>query len=578
MNERILVADDEPDIADLVCLYLQNENFQTIPCYSGREALEQIQKEKPDLAILDIMMPGTSGLFVCRKIRETDAYPVIFLTAKGEEIDQINGLAMGADDYITKPFRPLEMVARVKAQLRRYKKYNAPREEEDILTRGALTINVRTHECHLGGKELKLTPTEFSVLEILCRKKGSVVSSEELFHAIWQDEYYSRKTTRSPYTSGTCGKKWGIPSNTPNTLKQSGGADIKLKITKILWKPAAAAVFSLIGVYLLYGFADHVLNGMFVDWFTRNFTTTVAAYYDPQAGYVGTHEEIYWPALKSFLLWTLCLLAVLVALLIFFLTERSRRKLKCEQAKELEKLRVEQKRQQEILKGEMQRKDDLIAYLAHDLKTPLTSVIGYLSFLTETPKMPEEQRQKYLDTALSKSERLEGLINEFFDITRYNLQKIPLEKQKVNLCALLVQVTEELYPILEQHGNTIQNDVDEEEYLYADPEKMARVFNNLLKNAAAYSDPDTPIVIRSERSVDSISIMIENTGVTIPEEKLEIIFEKFFRLDSSRAQETGGSGLGLAIAREIARQHGGDITARSRDRRTCFAVRLPAWV
>ena len=226
----------------------------------------------------------------------------------------------------------------------------------------------------------------------------------------------------------------------------------------------------------------------------------------------------------------------------------------------------------------MQRKDDLIAYLAHDLKTPLTSVIGYLSFLTETPKMPEEQRQKYLDTALSKSERLEGLINEFFDITRYNLQKIPLEKQKVNLCALLVQVTEELYPILEQHGNTIQNDVDEEEYLYADPEKMARVFNNLLKNAAAYSDPDTPIVIRSERSVDSISIMIENTGVTIPEEKLEIIFEKFFRLDSSRAQETGGSGLGLAIAKEIAVQHGGDTTARSRDRRTCFAVQLPAWV
>ena len=327
----------------------------------------------------------------------------------------------------------------------------------------------------------------------------------------------------------------------------------------------------------MYSFADYALNGMFVDWFTRNFMTTVPAYYDPQAGYVGTHEAICWPALKSFLFWASCLLAVLAALLVFFLTENSRRKLERRQTMELETLKEDQKRQQEILKGEMQRKDDLIAYLAHDLKTPLTSVIGYLSFLAETPEMPEEQRQKYLDTALSKSERLEGLINEFFDITRYNLQKIPLEKQKVNLCALIVQTAEELYPILEQHGNTIQNDIAEEEYLYADPEKMARVFNNLLKNAAAYSDPDTPITICSKRDIDSISIMIENTGVTIPEEKLEIIFEKFFRLDSSRTQETGGSGLGLAIAKEIVIQHGGEITASSKDRKTCFLVRLPAW-
>ena len=115
MNERILVADDEPDIADLVCLYLQNENYETRVCYSGQEALEEIRREKPDLAILDIMMPGVSGLTVCREIRKKDTYPVIFLTAKGEEIDKINGLALGADDYITKPFRPLEMVAQVKA-------------------------------------------------------------------------------------------------------------------------------------------------------------------------------------------------------------------------------------------------------------------------------------------------------------------------------------------------------------------------------------------------------------------------------------------------------------------------------
>lgn len=229
MNERILVADDEPDIADLVCLYLQNENYETRACYSGQEALEEVRREKPDLAILDIMMPGVSGLTVCREIRKKDTYPVIFLTAKGEEIDKINGLALGADDYITKPFRPLEMVARVKAQLRRSKKYNCTGQEEDLLVRGGLTLNVRTHQCTLGGKDLKLTPTEFSVLEILCRKKGSVVSSEELFHAIWKDEYYSRKNNTITVHIRHLREKMGDSIDHPRYIKTVWGCGYKIE-------------------------------------------------------------------------------------------------------------------------------------------------------------------------------------------------------------------------------------------------------------------------------------------------------------------------------------------------------------
>ena len=229
MGYHILVVDDEPEIADLIELYLKNEGYTVHTCYTAEAALACIASEHLDLALLDVMLPGTDGFAICRKIRETDAYPVIFLTAKGEEIDQINGLAMGADDYITKPFRPLEMVARVKAQLRRYKKYNAPREEEDILTRGALTINVRTHECHLGGKELKLTPTEFSVLEILCRKKGSVVSSEELFHAIWQDEYYSRKNNTITVHIRHLREKMGDSIEHPKYIKTVWGCGYKIE-------------------------------------------------------------------------------------------------------------------------------------------------------------------------------------------------------------------------------------------------------------------------------------------------------------------------------------------------------------
>ena len=193
MKEKILIDDDEKEIADLVTLYLENEGFEVYKYYDSREALEKILAQEMDLAVLDIMMPEISGLELCRKIREKYAYPIIMLTAKGTQIDKINGLALGADDYMTKPFLPLELVARVKAQLRRYKRYNPARQEpEEVFVHRGLVLNLRTHECFLNEKALSLTPTEFSILSILCRKKGEVVSSEELFHEIWKDEYYSK--------------------------------------------------------------------------------------------------------------------------------------------------------------------------------------------------------------------------------------------------------------------------------------------------------------------------------------------------------------------------------------------------
>lgn len=195
MPDKIVVVDDEREIADLIELYLQNENFEVHKFYAAGDALEYIRTEKADLAILDIMLPDISGFTICRKIRESYNYPVIMLTAKNEETDKITGLAIGADDYITKPFRPLEMAARVKAQLRRYKKYNTAYEKEgdnQTITHSGLVMNIKTHECFLGDKPLTLTPTEFSILCILLKRKGAVVSAEELFHEIWADEYYSK--------------------------------------------------------------------------------------------------------------------------------------------------------------------------------------------------------------------------------------------------------------------------------------------------------------------------------------------------------------------------------------------------
>ncbi len=199
MPEKILVVDDEKDIADLLEVYLKNENYVVYKFYSAEESLECIAREEMDLAILDIMLPGVSGFSICQQIREKYTYPIIMLTAKGEETDKITGLTLGADDYVTKPFRPLELVARVKAQLRRYKKYDAQLKNEESsnteLSYEKLKLNEKTYECLLDGKPILLTPTEFSILRILLENVGKVVSVEELFRSIWKDEYYSKNSS-----------------------------------------------------------------------------------------------------------------------------------------------------------------------------------------------------------------------------------------------------------------------------------------------------------------------------------------------------------------------------------------------
>lgn len=231
MSENILIVDDEPEIADLVAVYLQNENYNVFKFYNGTEALACIEHEKLDLAILDVMLPDVNGLQICQSIRRKFNYPVIMLTAKSEEIDKINGLTLGADDYMTKPFLPLELVARVKAQLRRYKRYNTgiSPEDHDILIHSGLVLNIKTHECTLNEKPLSLTPTEFNILRILCQEKGNVVSSEELFHQIWGDEYYSKNNNTITVHIRHLREKMGDSFDEPKYIKTVWGVGYKIE-------------------------------------------------------------------------------------------------------------------------------------------------------------------------------------------------------------------------------------------------------------------------------------------------------------------------------------------------------------
>lgn len=242
---------------------------------------------------------------------------------------------------------------------------------------------------------------------------------------------------------------------------------------------------------------------------------------------------------------------------------------------ELNLVRESALRSAAIARESEQRKNDMIVYLAHDLKTPLTSVIGYLTLLRDEPDISDESRAKYTAVALDRSQRLEELINEFFDITRFSLTTLALDARRIDFSLLLSQTISEFSPIFSEHFLTANVDIQSNVYLICDPDKLERVFDNILRNAVNYSYPDTEIEFTMTADDNSVTVTCKNRGHTIPKEKLDRIFEQFFRVDTARQSQTGGAGLGLAIAKEIVTLHGGTISAASEDERVEFTVKIP---
>lgn len=240
-----------------------------------------------------------------------------------------------------------------------------------------------------------------------------------------------------------------------------------------------------------------------------------------------------------------------------------------------EKIKKELKFKQYVANEAEQRKNDLVVYLAHDLKTPLTSIIGYLSLLDENPDFSVEYRAKYTGIALDKAYRLEQLINEFFDITRFNLQSFPLENNHIDLSLLLRQMAEEFYPVLKEKNLTCTVKAEDKVNIIGDSDKLSRVFDNLMRNVSNYCYEGTNIEINVFKKDENAVVTFINQGDKIEKEKLDMIFEKFFRADTSRTSKTGGTGLGLAIAKQIVERHGGTITAKSNEKYTIFTVSLP---
>lgn len=227
---NILVVDDEKEIADVVELYLQNDQYDVYKFYTGEDALKCIKSTKIDLAILDIMLPDIDGFQILKKIRENYTFPVLMLTAKTGDMDKINGLTLGADDYIPKPFNPLELVARVKAQIRRSTQYNdGARADEAVIDFGGLVLNKSSHECVYNEMPLTLTPIEFDILWLLCENRGKVISSEELFEKVWHEKYYKNSNNTVMVHIRHFREKMSGPTGKSDFIKTVWGVGYKVE-------------------------------------------------------------------------------------------------------------------------------------------------------------------------------------------------------------------------------------------------------------------------------------------------------------------------------------------------------------
>lgn len=371
-------------------------------------------------------------------------------------------------------------------------------------------------------------------------------------------------------------------------MKNNKSEYTKLK-SKIYLRFFVLTLIAVVIIFVLYRLFWHKRGGdLLIDFLCRVMNMNYYKAYDFYQQYFRNYSEIIWVIaiaiifiimLRCFLNWfTQYFTAINKGIDILLVDDDIGIRLLPEMEATEQKLNtVKRTLKQRALAAQVaeQRKNDLITYLAHDIHTPLTSVIGYLSLLNECPDLPPEQRAKYLNITLEKSIQLEKLINEFFEITKYNLQQIQLNKENTDIYYMLLQLTDEFYPVLKEHGNSIDLCADENLVGNVDAEKLARVFNNIIKNAIAYSYSDTVIKIVAKNVDNHINISFSSTGKTIPQEKLESIFEKFFRVDESRTSNTGGTGLGLAIAKEIVTLHGGTIKATSDNEITVFTVNIP---
>ncbi|MDW8799972.1 response regulator [Clostridium sp. A1-XYC3] len=483
MTSKILVVDDDTEIRKVTGIYLENEGYEVIKAENGEQALSIIAETQIDLVLLDIMMPGMDGIETCMKIRENNIMPIIFLSAKSEDLDKIQGLASGADDYITKPFNAMELMARVKSQLRRYIKYSPVQSiDKNIIEIGNLTINTDTRQVFIGDKEVRLTPKEFDILELLARANSITV--------------------------------------------------LEYNIMALITFATGIAVFLIVFLLLVNNKIKYI------------------KYISKQVNKIANEE------------------------LGLSLKVRGNDEL-AELCKNINIMSKQLKEKFDYERELENTKNELITNVSHDLRTPLTAIIGYLDILTNEKYKAKEEKE-YLNSAYNLSIKLKKLIDELFEYTKLSSSDISLELVEADVGSILTQILGEYAPVFETKGLGIITYISDTKLpVKIDIEKIIRVFDNVLGNAEKYSSKPSDIIVRAYRNEDNIIISVSNKGKDIKKDKLDKMFEKFYRMDNSRSSKIEGSGLGLAISKKIVELHNGHIRAESNEDIVTINIRLP---
>ncbi|KAF4324785.1 hypothetical protein G195_001094 [Phytophthora kernoviae 00238/432] len=501
----ILLVDDEQDIIKLMEIYFGNEGYRVLTASDGIEALEQLKKEPIDLIILDVMMPNMDGIEACMKIREEQKMPIIMLSAKSMDMDKITGLSIGADDYVTKPFNPLELVARAKSQLRRYHTFNEGREnKEHEWVIDDLVINTDTHEIWVDEQPVRLTPREFAVLELLARHQGSVLSMEQIYRQVWKEEFMESNNTVMVHIR-KIREKIELDSKHPKFIQTVWGVGLMLVLDEITAGIQEVAKGEL----------SHRIEVKTSDEFG-----VVAASINQMA------EQL--------------------------------------------QLSLQEER------SAVAAKNDLITGISHDLRTPLTSILGFLEYIEKDRYQDEIEMRYYVSIAYEKSLTLRKLIDDLFEYTRVSGGSLPLSLTSLNLNPFLMQLAEEFAPMLEEAGMTYKIIGGQEPlWIQAAPGELVRAYENLFSNAIRYGAQGKVMEIALSLEGEEAVVRISNYGEPIPIQDLPHLFDRFYRVDKSRSRDTGGTGLGLAIAKSMIELHQGSIAAYSEQGRTDFVTRFP---